>query len=67
MAFTQQQLDAIDEAIASGELVVKYNGKEITYRSMDELLKARNVISESLAPQVPGSKNMTSVVEFCRD
>src|SRR5450830_1755180 len=39
MAFDQTQLDALDAAIASGELTVKYNGKEITYRSINELVR----------------------------
>lgn len=45
MAFTQEQLDAIDAAIAGGTLRVKHGEKEITYRSMDELLKARAAIA----------------------
>jgi len=48
MAFTQEQLDALDLAIAGGTLRVKHGEKEITYRSMDELLKARDVIASSL-------------------
>lgn len=50
MAFTQSNLDAIDSAIASGELTVKTrNGGEVTYRSMDDLLKARTTIAAALA------------------
>ncbi|MET3431442.1 hypothetical protein ABIC71_000920 [Herbaspirillum seropedicae] len=50
MAFDQTQLDALDAAIASGELTVKYNGKEITYRSINELVRARNIVGGELRP-----------------
>lgn len=49
MAFTSQDLTAIDKAIASGELRVKFGDREVQYRSIDELLKARDVISSSVA------------------
>lgn len=34
------RIAALEEAVASGELTIKVDGKETTYRSMDELLKA---------------------------
>lgn len=49
MAWTQQQLDAIEAAIASGELTVRFGDRTVTYRSMDELLRARAVVKESLS------------------
>lgn len=48
MAFTLTDLDAIDTAIASGELTVTHNGRTVTYRSMDDLLKARQRIEDVL-------------------
>ena len=48
MSFTLSQLDAIETAIASGELKVAYDGREVVYRSMDDLIKARNTISAAL-------------------
>lgn len=45
MAFTTQDLAAIDAAIASGELMIRAaDGKTVTLRTMDELLKARDTI-----------------------
>jgi len=41
MAFTSSDLDAVDRAIASGELTVRSNDRMVTYRSMDELTAAR--------------------------
>lgn len=50
MALTQTDLDAINRAIASGELTVRTaNGMQLTYRSMDELLKARAVAQADIA------------------
>ena len=49
MSFTAQDLAAIDAAIASGELTVRNEqGRMITMRSMDELLKARALVVSSL-------------------
>ena len=48
MAFTQAQLDAVEEAIASGSLVVRYADKMRTYRSLDDLLKVRTIIRAAL-------------------
>lgn len=48
MAFTQSQLDAIETAIASGELKVVFDGREVMYRSIDDLLKARSTIKTAL-------------------
>jgi len=48
MSFTLNQLEAIETAIASGELKVAYDGREVIYRSMDDLIKARNTISAAL-------------------
>lgn len=48
MSFTQDDLDNINGAIAGGELKVKINGREIEYRSMSELFKARKLILSHL-------------------
>jgi len=51
MAWTQTQLDAVEAAIASGELTVRFGDRTVTYRSMDELLQARGIIRDSLAAE----------------
>lgn len=44
MAWTQAQVDALDDAIRSNVSKVRFpDGREVEYRSMDELLKARNL------------------------
>jgi hypothetical protein len=66
MAFTQQNLDAIEKAISTGTLSVEYNGKRVTYRSMSDLLKARDVIKAELAKQQPGSAPRSSIAIYQR-
>ena len=48
MAFTLTQLSALEAAIASGQLSVNYDGKSMTYRSVGELLKARDIVRSEL-------------------
>jgi hypothetical protein len=61
MAFTSQDLANINAAIASGELTAKVNDRLITYRSIAELLKAKNVIEAELATQSVGTTPTTGV------
>lgn len=46
--FTQEQLSELEKAIASGCLEVKYSDKSIRYRSIDEMLKARDIMRREL-------------------
>jgi roadblock/LC7 domain-containing protein len=48
MAFTLNQLNAIENAMASGQLKVVYDGKHVEYRSIDDLIKARNLVRAEL-------------------
>lgn len=50
MAFTASDLQDIDRAIASGEMTVRSaDGRQVTYRTMAELMQARAVIAAALA------------------
>ncbi|MEG0051943.1 MAG: hypothetical protein RR715_01635 [Comamonas sp.] len=48
---TQDHLDQLDLAIASGELSVSYQGRNVTYQNTDALLKARSHIARLLQQQ----------------
>jgi len=48
MSFTPKHLEAIERAIARGEKTVRYSDRTVEYRSIDELLKARDEIRTSL-------------------
>lgn len=50
MAYTQADLEKVEKAIAKGALTVRdSDGKSITYRSMDELKSARDIIKKALS------------------
>lgn len=49
MAFTSTDLDNIKAAIASSELTVRFaDGREVTYRSMSDLERAKATIEREL-------------------
>jgi len=49
MAFTATQLQALQDALTSGELTVEFDGKRVTYRSIAELKAAIAVVEDALA------------------
>lgn len=49
MAITQQDIDKIDRAIAKGESVVRFADRTVEYRSVDELIKAKNAMQAELS------------------
>lgn len=76
MAYTLTQHAAICAAIGSGELRVKYDGKEVEYRSMADLLKAKaNIEAELIAtgqladPAAAGGivRGGTTYAAYCPD
>lgn len=48
MAFTQADLDAINEAIATGAKRVRFQTHEVENQSMADLLRARDLIKSEL-------------------
>lgn len=42
IGFTKENLQKLDQAIASGVRSVSFNEKTISYHSLDELIKLRN-------------------------
>lgn len=69
MAFTTAQLEALETAIATGELSVTYEGKTVQYRSMDDLVKAYNFIYAKLeaAGSITPARTRVSVATFSKD
>jgi hypothetical protein len=63
MAFTQTQLDALDAAIATGSLEASFDGKHVKYRSLDEMMRIRQTIQESLS----GARARYSLTAFTKD
>ena len=48
MAYTQAHLAAVEGAIARGERIVRYSDRTVEYRTVDELIKARDLIRTEL-------------------
>jgi hypothetical protein len=71
--FTLSQLNALDAAIASGQLSVNYDGKSITYRSIGELMKARDLVRSEListgqlSTSPLSNRGPASLASFSRD
>lgn len=51
MAVTQADIDTLNAAIAQGERQVMIGAKQITYRSISELIAARNDLVAQLSEQ----------------
>jgi len=47
-AFTQAHLDAIEKAIAEGVLEISYSDKTVKYRSLDEMIRIRDIMRKEL-------------------
>jgi hypothetical protein len=73
MAFTLNQLAAIEAAIASGETSVSYDGKKVEYRSVADLVKARELVrgeliaSGQLAAPTMSNRGPATQAVFSRD
>ena len=68
MSWTQGDLDAIDRAIRTGALKVRgSDGKEVTYRSLDELQRIRAEIVAVVTPSAAATGPIVGFAEFGRD
>lgn len=56
MSYTQNQLDALRAALASGTSRVSYDGRTVEYRTMAELERAIARIERSLGQRAAGSR-----------
>ena len=65
MAFTQEQLSELDAAIAEGVLTVRSNGREVTYRSLTEMMRLRDQMALELG--VGGAGRKRRYFTFRRD
>ncbi|MDI3319982.1 phage head-tail joining protein [Pinibacter soli] len=56
MAFTNDQYNTLVEAIAQGALTVKYADKEVTYRSLEDMIRIKNLMEADLGMSSGGIK-----------
>lgn len=55
-SFTKQQLETLEAAIAEGVTRVRYADKTVEYRSLDEMLRIRNMMREALGEGAAGGR-----------
>lgn len=67
MAFTQEQLDALEAAIASGTLEVRVGDKVVRYQTTADMIRARDLMRDQIIGQSSGGGDRTSFASFCRD
>ncbi len=61
MAFSNSDLTALDEAIATGALEVQYTDKRVKYRSLNEMIKLRNLMKRELGLNDSSKRRKTAV------
>jgi len=61
MAFSQTQLDALDDAIAQGALVVRFGDRSITYQSLSDMLRLRDTMRGELGVSLPASSRSSII------
>lgn len=57
MAVTQADIDALNEAIATGVRQVSIGGQSVTYNTADSLIKARNDMRNELKRLTTGKRS----------
>ena len=65
MAYTQQQLEDLEAAIAEGVTSVSANGRQVAYRNLSDMMKLRDAIREELG--ISGAGRRRHYISFQRD
>lgn len=65
MAFTQTQLDVLENAIATGALEVQFDGKMTRFRSLDEMMRIRETMRGALG--LSATTKRFSLAGFTKD
>lgn len=65
MAFTQDQLDALEAAIATGTLEVRVGDKLVKYQTTADMIRARDLLRDQLTAQNPTARS--TYASFSRD
>jgi hypothetical protein len=65
MSYTQTDLDAIDAAIKTGTTRVSYGDRDVTYRSLDDMLRIRDLIRGELGV-LPGGNSAANYPRFSK-
>lgn len=54
--FTQSQLDALNKAIAQGVYKVEYEDEAVTYRSLGDMIRLRDLMRRDLGKSSAGDR-----------
>jgi hypothetical protein len=65
MAYTQQQLEDLEAAIAEGVTSVSSNGRQVSYRNLGDMLKLRDLMAQELG--IAGAGRRRHYASFKRD
>ena len=66
MALSQTDLDNLEAALASGELSVEYEGRRVTFRSVDDLSRSIAYVKNALAAAAAGGAVTQSYIQHDR-
>lgn len=66
MAWTQSQLDALEAAIANGTTLVAYGDKRVQYRSLDEMIRIRDLIKKDLSSSTVTAESSRVYADFSK-
>lgn len=64
MAFTTEQLTALETAIASGKLSVRFNNREKRYQSTSEMMALRDRIRSELGIAQADTRTRSRAINF---
>lgn len=66
MAWTSDDLVAIEKAIANSSMTVQFRDRSRTYKSTDELLRIRKLIRQELGLEVSTSSSFASRGQYTK-
>lgn len=61
---SHEHLTALDAAIAQGVTSVSYDGKTVSYRRLDDMMKVRDWLRRELGLARPGRRSRRAVVHL---
>lgn len=66
MAYTSEQLNALEQAIALGVTTVKYKDREQTFRSLKEMRSLREDMKRELGVSTPNPQRGRRLASFSK-
>jgi hypothetical protein len=58
MAWTQSDLDVLDGAIGQGVRTAQYQSGSVTYHSLDDMIRLRNLMRAEVAGTAPATRTV---------